>query len=49
MAENNPQSANNINEFNRFLNNNTGFIHEKYDKYYEDPFPISELITESYL
>jgi hypothetical protein len=36
MAENNSQAASNVSEFNRFLNNNTGFIHEKYDKHYDD-------------
>lgn len=35
MADNSLQSSNNVNEFNRFLNNNTGFIHEKYDYHYD--------------
>ncbi len=46
MSENNSQTSSNVNQFNLFLDNNTGFIHEKYDYHYDDEFPISELLSE---
>jgi hypothetical protein len=46
MAENNQHSANNVSEFNRFLNNNSSFIHEKYDQFFQAALPISALRSE---
>lgn len=31
MSDSNSHTSSNVNQFNLFLDNNTGFIHEKYD------------------
>lgn len=49
MTDNNSPTSNNVSEFNRFLNNNTTFIFEKYKQIFLESFPITELETEIHL
>ena len=43
MTDNSSATSNNVSEFNRFLNNNTTFIFEKFNQIFLEPFPITEL------
>lgn len=40
-SANSSPASSNVSEFNKFLNNNTDFLHEKYLLYYALPFPLA--------
>ena len=45
-AKNNPKGGEkNLNQFNKYLDNNTDVLHEKFTQYYGDPFPFIELTS----
>lgn len=35
----------NLNQFNKYLDNNLDVLHEKFTEYYGDPFPFQEVTS----
>lgn len=43
------QQGSNVSEFNRYLNNNTDILREKFSQFYQAPFPLAQLTQPPHL